>query len=170
MSVRTAVAVAVAVAGTLAAAAPSASEAAAASYREIGPGVFVSPGSPAGKEYTAPLTALRGAASGHAAGRDQTEPLFGIGITPSAPSRSAGTEGSAPGRIGVSRNAGATRARGARPSGARAGGASRASSAALESLTHHGSPTPTMMLLAAVVVLGGLALGALLVAAWRRLE
>src|SRR5580700_79083 len=53
------------------------------------PGVFVSPGSPAGKEYSFPLSVLRGQAVGHSAAGYANEPLFGVGIKPARPAGTA---------------------------------------------------------------------------------
>src|SRR3954447_17654356 len=44
------------------------------------PGVFVDPGSPAGKEYAFPLDVQRAAAVGRDAVRDVAQPRFGVGI------------------------------------------------------------------------------------------
>jgi len=52
-------------------------------------GVFVDPGSPAGKEYSFPLSVLRGAATGYAAPDGVSQPLFGVGIHPPGSRRGA---------------------------------------------------------------------------------
>ena len=62
------------------------------------PGVFVDPGSPAGKEYGVPLSDLRGDASGHAPVGNEAPPLFGIGISPAGDER-RGCAGGGPWRI-----------------------------------------------------------------------
>jgi hypothetical protein len=140
------------------------------------PGVFVDPGSPAGKEYSVPLSVLREAGSGHQGVGDETEPLFGIGISPPRMSPHAGHaqkhgEGSRP----VTQPTGSTGPTAPTPgvaSGLRTappGGAASAESTALAELTHHGSAEPAMLLIGALVVLGGLALGAVILAARRRL-
>lgn len=120
------------------------------------PGVHVDPGSPAGKEYSFPLSVQRAAANGRLAQAGQAQPLFGVGISPTG--------------LTV---------------GPRAGGASRLSrpqlplqsvtqppartpsAAALAQLTRRGSPAPEVALIGVPVVLGGIALGAL-VAVLRR--
>lgn len=164
MSARFAFALILAVAGGWVGAAPSAA---------LEPGVFVEPGSPAGKEYTIPLSALRGAASGHAALGDQPQPLFGIGITPArgaSAARGAGTERSGSAGRGASSQS-AARVGGARPAaGAPSTHASRVPDAVLAAVSDHGSAAPALALFSAAVVLGGLGLGALMVAARRRLE
>lgn len=157
MSARHVVSLALAVAGTWAVAAPAAA---------LEPGVFADPGSPAGKEYTSPLSTLRGDASGHPAVENQPQPLFGSGITPARASGGAsGTRSQ--GRRGRS-GRGRSRAAGAhRP----AAGARRALSRArrVPARLEGGSAVPVGLLTAAVV-LGGLALGAVVVAVRRRLE
>lgn len=150
MVARTAVAVALALAAACAVAEPAAA---------LEPGVFLDPGSPAGKEYSMPLSALRAAGAGRPAVEGRPQPLFGIGIAP------AGTHG-------MSRGSGAGRAgRGATDRGTRAGGAVQTREPALAGISPgHGSSAPAVALLGALVVLGGLALGALLVATRRRLD
>lgn len=53
------------------------------------PGVHVDPGSPASKEYSFPLSVLRGAAGGKKPSQSTSEPLFGVGITRPRPSGGA---------------------------------------------------------------------------------
>ena len=115
------------------------------------PGVFVDPGSPAGKEYGVPLSDLRGAASGHAPVGNDAPPLFGIGISPARASGAAGPT-AARGGLHRSRRAhpasgrrsvGGTTAAGVHAAGVAGGGkrptgASPVSGAALAGLTHHG--------------------------------
>jgi hypothetical protein len=140
------------------------------------PGVFVDPGSPAGKEYGVPLSDLRGAASGHVPVGNEAPPLFGIGISPPGASLAAGSAASRRGsprsrrdrRASGRRPAGVTpaagvRAAGAGPSGSGVGGTG------LAGLTRHGSSAPAVILVEGLVVLGGLAVGAALVGARRRL-
>jgi hypothetical protein len=141
------------------------------------PGVFVDPGSPAGKEYGVPLSDLRGAAAGHAPVGNESPPLFGIGIAPASASVAAGS--AAPGgRLHRSRRAhpargrraaGVTPAAGVRAGGTGPGSASTVSGAGLAGLTRHGSSAPALILIEGLVVLGGLAVGAALVGARRRL-
>lgn len=142
-------------------------------------GVIISPGSPAGKEYGFPLSALRAAATGHAAPEGSTQPRFGQGITPSGSksggsSRASGSV-STPARspsIGATTNAAHARktsSKGARSSGAAgASGARRALRPSLASLDRPGSSGPPVALITVLVVLGGLALGAAFVMVRRR--
>ena len=142
------------------------------------PGVFVDPGSPAGKEYGVPLSDLRGDASGHAPVGNEAPPLFGIGISP-AGSSGAAVPAAARGGLHRSRRghpvsgrrpAGVTPAAGVSAAGTgRPSGASAVSGAALAGLTRHGSSTPEVILIEGLVVLGGLGVGAALVVARRRL-
>jgi hypothetical protein len=87
MRARSVAALASALAGAWAMAAPAAA---------LEPGVFVDPGSPAGKEYSIPLSVLRGAASGHAPLGAQPQPLFGQGIGPARASAQGFGAGTAP--------------------------------------------------------------------------
>jgi hypothetical protein len=155
MSARSAVALAIALVGTWAVPGPAAA---------LEPGVFVDPGSPAGKEYSVPLSVLRGSASGHPAVEDEAQPLFGIGITPvraggAAPAREHGR----PDRTAAG-GGGPT----APPGGATGAGSARSTVLAGIS-TSEGSATPAVALFVALVVLGGLGLGAVLVAVRRRM-
>jgi hypothetical protein len=171
MIARSAVAVAMAIAGSWAVAGPAAA---------LEPGVFVDPGSPAGKEYTVPLSVLRAAGSGRSAIEGQAQPLFGIGITPA---RASGVVATSPGhRHGPER---VTRAQGVHGNGGSAGrtraaaatrpasgaGSAPARGPALAGIgTRPGSSAPDVALFTGLIVLGGLALGALLVVARRRLD
>ncbi len=155
----------------------------------VEPGVFVDPGSPAGKEYGVPLSQLRGAASGHAPVGNQSPPLFGIGISPPGDTGSAAPSGTPRGGSRQSRRGRATsgrlRASATLPGGVGATGAGTAGSgftgagvaggaqapgAVLAGITRHGSSVPAVALFAGLVVLGGLGFGWLLVAARRRLD
>ena len=161
MSVRFASALAIALAATWLVAGPAAA---------LEPGVFVDPGSPAGKEYGVPLSQWRGAGSGHTPVGNQAPPLFGIGISP--------VSGSA--RPSATSRVGPRQSRPGHPAGGRSGaaGASLAGAAGslavpgavLAGLTHHGSSVPEVAVIGVLVMLGGLALGWLLVAARRRLD
>jgi hypothetical protein len=172
MSARSAVVLAIAFVGTWAFAGPA---------EALEPGVFVDPGSPAGKEYSVPLSVLRAGGSGRPAVEGQPQPLFGIGITPAAAhgvavsrvghghqsrrSRRAhpahGNRGSAGGQTGGTAPAGGRRTGGSvHPPGPLLAGIS----------TRHGSSAAAVALFSTLIVLGGLALGAMLVAARRRLE
>jgi hypothetical protein len=148
------------------------------------PGVHVTPGSPAAKEYGFPLSVLRGAASGHAAPQGGAEPLFGVGIGPAtaggvqgaASSTTSPTRGSSP--ISIPTRGGTVGAltRGhvggldpTRRAGA-ASGAPLARNVRLASLVHTSSTTPRIALLVVPVLLVGLGLGAGIVIARRRLS
>jgi hypothetical protein len=142
----------------------------------LGPGVFVDPGSPAGKEYGVPLSDLRGAASGHVPVGNETPPLFGIGISPASgaagptPGAQNGLRRSQPTRAGTrGRTGAATPSAGGAAAGLGPTGSSPVDGAVLVGLTRHGSPVPAMSLVAGLIVLGGLAVGAGLVATRRRL-
>ena len=149
MRVRFAVAPAVAIGLSCAMAAPAAA---------LEPGVFVDPGSPAGKEYGVPLSELRGAASGHAPAGNQSPPLFGIGIS------------SAVGSVAASASGAPQRGSRQWARGYASGGRRSAAAVVLPGVTHHGSAVPAVALLGGLVVLGGLGFGGLLVAARRRLD
>ena len=170
MRIRFAVALAVAQAVSWAIAGPAAA---------LEPGVFVDPGSPAGKEYSVPLSDLRGAAAGHAPVGNQSPPLFGVGVSPpggtaAAPSASprGGSKQSRRGRKSGRRPGGATPPAGAgsTTAGATSAGAAPIPGAVLAGLTRHGSAVPAVALLASLVLIGGLGLGGLLVVARRRLD
>ena len=62
------------------------SPAALASGSGLQPGVHVDPGSPAGKEYQIPLSGARSETAGSGQSGSQNPPLFGVGVTPAAPS------------------------------------------------------------------------------------
>jgi hypothetical protein len=135
------------------------------------PGVYVSPGSPAGKEYGIPLDVQRAAALGQTAPQGVAQPLFGVGITSgslggNASSLSSGSRGSSA-RRGRTPNA-----RGLAPGAlALRGGSARGpalGSAAITSLTRSGSTVSETALLAIPVVLGGLLAGATIAIARRR--
>jgi hypothetical protein len=161
MGVRFAGALALALAATWLVAGPAAA---------LEPGVFVDPGSPAGKEYGVPLSQLRGAGSGHTPVGNQPPPLFGIGVSPASgpalPSarRRGGPRQSRPGHPAGGRRGAA----GATPAGA--AGSLGVPRTVLAGLTHQGSAVPEVALIGVVVMLGGLALGCLLVTARHRLD
>jgi len=164
MNARFAVALAIALTGAAALAAPAAA---------LEPGVHVDPGSPAAKEYGVPLSQLRQSASGQAPAGAATPPPFGTGISPAgvgparAATRAARGGRNASGRRGPA--AGATAVGTAAGQGGAAGG-TLVPGPALAEITHHGSSVPAVALIAGIVVLGGLGIGALLVAAHRRLD
>jgi hypothetical protein len=165
-------------------AALSATWAVAAPAAALEPGVIVDPGSPAGKEYGVPLSVLRGEASRHAPVGGAGLPLFGVGISPPPASRAAAPSSrrrrertgarqahpSARGRA-VAGAGGAGGASAVNPrAGAGTAGGAPVPGAVLAGLTRHGSFVPAVALVAGLVVLGGLGVGALLVAARRRLD
>lgn len=178
MGARSAVALAISLLVTWAVAGPAAA---------LESGVFIDPGSPAGKEYSVPLSVLRGAASGRPGGGGATQPLFGVGISsarlgigsaraatkagPGAlhrgrsprrtPAPPAGTNGSG---TGTNTTGPATK-----PGAADLGGVASDNGPTLADLTRHGSSTAAVALIGALVVLGGLALGAVILATGRRL-
>jgi hypothetical protein len=126
------------------------------------PGVFVDPGSPAGKEYSFPLAVLRAAAGGHAAPQGATEPLFGAGIAPASRSRQRSAHGAREHSLGRKSRHGAAPSRTSGP------GSRAAQSRSLARLVRASSPAPQVALITILVVLGGLALGAVLVTLGRR--
>jgi hypothetical protein len=168
---RTIVALVAAFVGAAAAAAPAVA---------LEPGVFVDPSSPAGKEYSFPLDALRGSAVGHSAPQGVSQPLFAVGIAHPGPTslRSGGsskgsrrTGGSSKGAASV---AGSPAHRGvasspAASNAARGSGARSAQRAAVQSLIRTSAPAPQVALIAVPVLLAGLALGAALATIRRRL-
>ena len=162
------------------------------------PGVHVDPGSPAGKEYSFPLSVLRGAAGGKKASQGTSPPLFGVGITrPRAsgsarsPYGSSGQHGSAgprhivgaaPRRRSPRRAAhgpsrgqsqhGASRGQSQRGSGSpepgRRRGTTTVRSRTLASLIRPQSPVPQVGLIALAVLLAAVALGAGIAVGQRR--
>jgi hypothetical protein len=155
MRARPAVALAVALAGALAFSAQASA---------LEPGVHVDPGSPAGKEYSIPLSVLRAEGSGRPATEGVQQPLFGVGIRP------AGARGKAAAPSGQPRGGSSGTPPGAGAGGGRGAlGRSPAGGVAAGDLTHRGSPTPEVALVGGLVVFGGALLGALLVLARRRL-
>lgn len=167
MRARSAAVLAVALVGTWVIAGPA---------QALEPGVFVDPGSPAGKEYSVPLSLLRESASGRPDTRRESQPLFGIGITPTGVSAYRGRAGARTATSGRSPQTSGTSGRASAPHDTqhrRGGSATRgvgapATGAALQSLTNHGSATSEVALIATLVVIGGLGVGALLVAVRRR--
>jgi hypothetical protein len=166
----TIVAVVAGVAAALALAAPALA---------LPPGVYVSPGSPAGKEYGFPLSVLRAAATGHSAPEGSKQPLFGKGITPGGSkgggsSRASGsvstpTRSSSIGATTHATHRRKTSRKRARSAGAvGASGARRAQRPSLASLDRPSSSAPPVALITLLVVLGGLALGAAFVIVRRR--
>lgn len=117
------------------------------------PGVYATPGSPAGKEYAFPLGTQRGAAVGHVSPTGSGEPLFGVGIAPAA-ATAHGARPSRPGLVsaGALRRDQALRLR-------RSASALRASRLELASLARPRSTNSQIALITAAVLLGALALG-----------
>lgn len=141
----------------------------AASASALEPGVFVSPGSPAGREYALPLPAARGQGAGKSVAPGGSGPLFGVGITP--PKATAKATGIT--QAGANRSQRAARGHGrhlaATSSGASgSGGRNQVSPQELASLTHEGSVVPQVALWGGLVLLAGLAIGGLLAFLGRR--
>ena len=130
---------------------PVAALAFAAPAAALQSGVFVDPGSPAGKEYAFPLSVLRGQGAGHVSPTDAAEPLFGVGISPVA---RAGT-GSAATRRSANSGAASVPGRG-RPD------------TVLASLVRPSSVVPQITLITVALVLVGAAFGAGIAVARRR--
>lgn len=132
------------------------------------PGVFVAPGNPAAKEYSIPLSTLRGQAIGHTPSPGQAEPPFGVGITATALSSGprALSGGSSRGR-NVARRASVWTRR-PRPTSERSTAASGPSQGTVAGLIHPRSSAPEIALIAVAVLVGGLAAGASLATVRRR--
>jgi hypothetical protein len=133
------------------------------------PGVSVSPGSPAGKEYAFPLSVLRGEAVGHQAPAGAAEPLFGVGINRGARARRGTT--AARGAANWSATKGRRRAGSPhRRTGSRAVAVPgrRAADTVLASLVRPSSVVPQITLITVVLVLVGAAFGAGIAVARRR--
>jgi hypothetical protein len=148
------------------------------------PGVHVSPGSPAGKEYSFPLDVLRAQAVGHYAAQGVAQPLFGVGIGPVAPGIASGGLNGAVGQpavTGLGAASGPVQGAGASGATTRAGTAGRSgatsesglasqsqlSPAEIRNLTRTQSPVGEIALLTVLVLAAGLA-GAAVFAALRR--
>lgn len=136
------------------------------------PGVYITPGAPAAKEYSFPLSVLRAAAGGHGTIPGVVVPPFGAGITPAAGPgvhSSSGVTGSASvshGRASASRH---TRSHQAVSEPKSASGSPPAlSSGAIASLIRARSSTSQEALIGVPVLLVGLALGGAIVAVRRR--
>ncbi len=163
----------------------------------LAPGVFVDPNSPAGKEYSYPLSVLRAQGAGHSAARPGAgaEPLFGVGVTagPAGPAGTAGTAGTARTLSRQAGSSGVTQPRRSSAPGGRArqrGGTVRRaalgrsrhrasglgastplspkSEAALARIASPSSSLPAIALIAVLVLVVGLALGASLARLGRR--
>jgi hypothetical protein len=134
------------------------------------PGVFVDPGSPAGKEYSFPLSVLRGQANGNAAPGGAAQPLFGVGInrgartgTGSAAARGSANSSGTKGRRRAGSNSHAPAG-----SGAGAGPGRRRPDAVLASLVRPSPVVPQITLITVALVLVGAAFGAGIAVARRR--
>src|SRR4051794_10077624 len=119
------------------------------------PGVFVDPGSPAGKEYALPLDVQRAAAVGRDAVQGVAQPPFGVGIPRAGAGRSRRSASSgakaAPGSGRTTRRS----ADGTAPSRKRA--AERApEAAAIAGLSRPPSTSSDVALATSAVILGGL--------------
>jgi hypothetical protein len=138
------------------------------------PGVFVSPGSPAGKEYSFPLSVLRGEANGHAAPAGAPQPLFGVGVHPAAPASTGGATARGPSKLAAApRHRHTRRASHAAtaPAGGIAGGINQAGprrEAVLASLARPSSDVPQIVLIAVVLLVVAVAFGAGIAVARRR--
>lgn len=145
------------VAASLGIGAASAGPASARAPKQLSPGVFADPGSPAGKEYAFPLTVARSQADGQSPSADHgSPPLFGVGIRP-ATGAGQGVNGKrTPRRPG----AGSSQRTTSTPAGAGQGGGAPPSAATLARLTTPGSAVPAVALVAGLVLALGLALGA----------
>lgn len=133
----------------------------------LAPGVNVDPGSPAGKEYSFPLSVLRAAGVGRQAPAGAAEPLFGVGITPAvAPARvrlhvraSSAGDTARSGRRSVTRRRTARRrtAPGARP--AAPPGAGAGSEPGLARLAAARPITPQVALITAALLFAAFVVG-----------
>lgn len=143
-------------------------------------GVYIDPGSPAGKAYAIPLTVLRQQANGHIK-PGGIAPSFGKGITPArsdhgtgttAPATSAGAA-AAHNASRVNHRRAAHRHRAAHKAATAKQGKAAASvrvadKLASASLVHPHSTAVPVLLISTLVLLGGLALGGVLRAVRRR--
>ena len=127
------------------------------------PGVTLDPDTPAGREYAFPLDVHRAAAVGRDAVEGTPQPLFGVGIA-RASDRSARSgahrSGSESGQTSKPRPAGG--AASSRP------GETAPQGAALLELSRPRSTTTEVGFIVLAVVLGGLAVGAVIAVAARR--
>lgn len=142
---------------------------AAPAVAALQPGVFVDPGSPASKEYSFPLSVLRGTALGHATQPSASQPLFGVGISPVPRARTS--SGAARGTANSRRNRRAGSSSGT-STGSNAGAGARARrhrlDVALASLARPSSVVPQIGLITLGLVLVGAAFGAGIAVARRR--
>jgi hypothetical protein len=143
----------------------------AAPAAALQPGVFINPGSPAGKEYAFPLSVLRAQGAGKPAPNpNSSEPPFGVGVT----AAHAGAGGQGPGSSGAGRRRRPHAATGGGKSGSggpgggttggRAGSAAPAplsagAQASLARIAAPGSSLGPMILIVAIVLVAGLACG-----------
>lgn len=135
----------------------------AAAASALEPGVFASPGSPAGREYALPLPTARGQGAGRSVTPGQPGPLFGIGITPPNGVAQVRANHSRLGAHGGRRHPASS------PTASQgASGNNPVSKQELATLTNHGSAVPQVALWGGLVLLGGLAIGGLLAFLRRR--
>jgi hypothetical protein len=128
------------------------------------PGVFIAPGSPAGKEYSFPLSVLRGDAGGHTGSAGTAEPpLFGVGVKPVV-RRGAGSAKA----HRASNSAAGRRHRRARGPAASINQGGRHREAVLASLVRPSSDVPQIALIAVVLLVVAVASGAGIAASRRR--
>jgi hypothetical protein len=134
------------------------------------PGVFIDPGSPAGKEYSFPLSVLRGSATGHAAPAGAPEPLFGAGIHPQAHPSTATTRALSrtAGHHRRTRHASHAAARATARAAAGATSGRRRGETVLAGLARPSSDVLQIALIAVVLLLVPSAFGAGIAAARRR--
>jgi hypothetical protein len=147
--------------------------------------IHIDPGSPAGKQYGIPLWVLRGEGSGQQSPQGvPPPPLFGVGIGPAGANGGSGVTGggasrgaAAGGSVGSGRGSGRAGAGGQSGRGGRGGSPSRGganaengslTAATIAQLTRESSSTPLIALIAAAVLLAGLALGTVMLLAGRR--
>ena len=128
---------------------------AAAPAAALPPGVYATPGSPAGKEYAFPLGSQRGQAVGHVSPTGTGEPLFGVGITAPRKATAHRTRTGQPRLAGGSAAARLDQALRER----RARGALRASRVELASLARPQSTDSQIVLITVAVLVGALAVG-----------
>ncbi len=144
----------------------------AAPATALEPGVFVDPGSPAGKEYSFPLSVLRGEGTGHAAPAGAAQPLFGVGINPTVRAGTGGTTARSPSKVTapLRHRHRHSRARSHPATGPTAGDNSRGrrGATALASLVRPSSGVPEIALIAVVLLFVAVASGAGIAAARRR--
>jgi hypothetical protein len=137
------------------------------------PGVHVDPSSPASKEYSFPLGALRAQGAGHRnASAGIPQPLFGVGVTPANAARGQRTTRHANERgtrrhhnhsggvIGAGPSSGNGSSTGGSGGSATTSGSPKISRAELIRLAKPGSAIPWVVLITVVLLAAGVAGGA----------